>query len=188
MLWRPHDRHRNIRTWTRSTRLFARRYPDRHVVIEIASPATPQPSSLLPPRRRRSPDDAPGAFREHGRREKSDPIAARERSLATLYPSKSSLIVFRPLDNRRQRLSNPHRSRRRRRPSDSRFPSLEVFERRPCLGGQQWSMKGRHPKTFTVADIAAAARRQETSGQETRNRDKFHCPLQIGVGRGGGAG
>jgi hypothetical protein len=39
-----------------------------------------------------------------------------------------------------------------------------------------------------VADIAAAARRQETSGQETRNRDKFHCPLQIGVGRGGGAG
>ncbi|MFZ3328227.1 MAG: hypothetical protein WA231_21105, partial [Methylocella sp.] len=36
--------------------------------------------------------------------------------------------------------------------SDSRFPSLEVFERRPCLGGQQWSMKGRHPKTFTQAD------------------------------------
>ena len=63
-------------------------------MIEIASPATPQPSSLLPPRRRRSPDDAPGAFREHGRREKPDPIAARERSLATLYPSKSSLIVI----------------------------------------------------------------------------------------------
>jgi hypothetical protein len=39
-------------------------------------------------------NDAPGAFREHGRREKSDPIAARERSLATLYPSKSSLIVI----------------------------------------------------------------------------------------------
>jgi hypothetical protein len=34
---------------------------DRHVVIEIASPATPQLSSLLPPRRRRSPNDAPGA-------------------------------------------------------------------------------------------------------------------------------
>ena len=64
-------------------------------MIEIASPATPQLSSLLPPRRRRSPnDDAPGAFREHGRREKSDPIAARERSLATLYPSESSLIVI----------------------------------------------------------------------------------------------
>jgi site-specific recombinase XerD len=50
-----HDRHRNIRTWTRSARLFARRNQDRHVMIEIASPATPQPSSLLPPRRRRSP-------------------------------------------------------------------------------------------------------------------------------------
>ena len=63
-------------------------------MIEIASPATPQLSSLLPPRRRRSPNDAPGAFREHGRREKYDPIAARERSLATLYPSESSLIVI----------------------------------------------------------------------------------------------
>jgi hypothetical protein len=30
-------------------------------MIEIASPATPQPSSLLAPRRRRSPNDAPGA-------------------------------------------------------------------------------------------------------------------------------
>jgi hypothetical protein len=31
---------------------------------------------------------------------------------------------------------------------------LEVFERRPCLGGQQWSMKGRHPKTFTRTEFA----------------------------------
>jgi hypothetical protein len=54
----------------------------------------------------------------------------------------------------RQRLSNPHRSQRGRRPSDSRFPSLEVFECRPCLGGQQWSMKGRHPKTFAQAVTA----------------------------------
>jgi hypothetical protein len=45
-------------------------------MIEIASP--PQLSSLLPPRRRRSPNDAPGASREHGRREKFDPIADRE--------------------------------------------------------------------------------------------------------------
>ena len=28
-------------------------------------------------------------------------------------------------------------------------PMTAIFERRPCLGGQQWSMKGRHPKTFT---------------------------------------
>ena len=40
------------------------------------------------------PNDAPGASREHGRREKYDPIADREHSLATLYPSKSSLIVI----------------------------------------------------------------------------------------------
>ena len=58
--------------------LFARRNQDRHVMIEIASPATLQLSSLLLPRRRRSPNDAPGASRVHGRREKYDPIAARE--------------------------------------------------------------------------------------------------------------
>ena len=87
-------------------------------MIEIASPATPQLSSILPPRQRRSPNVAPGASRKHGRREKYDPIADREHSLATLYPSKSSLIVIpTALDNRRQRLSNPHRSQRRRRPS-----------------------------------------------------------------------
>jgi hypothetical protein len=63
-------------------------------MIVIASSATPQPSSLLPPRRQRSPNDAPGASCEHGRREKYDPIAAREHSPATLYPSKSSLIVI----------------------------------------------------------------------------------------------
>jgi hypothetical protein len=63
-------------------------------MIEIASPATPQLSSLSPPRRWRSPNDAPGASHEHGHREKYDPIAAREHSLATLYPSKSSLIVI----------------------------------------------------------------------------------------------
>jgi hypothetical protein len=63
-------------------------------MIEIASTTTPQLSSLLPPRRRRSPNDPPGASREHGRREKYDPIAAREHSLATLHPSKSSLIVI----------------------------------------------------------------------------------------------
>jgi len=62
---------------------------------EVASPATPQLSSLLPPRRRRSPNDAPGASREHtADREKYDPTADREHSLATLYPSKSSLIVI----------------------------------------------------------------------------------------------
>jgi len=63
-------------------------------MIEIASAATPQLSSLLPPRRRRSPNDAPGDSREHGRREKYAPTADREHSLATRYPSKSSLIVI----------------------------------------------------------------------------------------------
>ena len=67
-------------------------------MIEIASPAAPQLSSLLPlvvrPRRWRSPNEAPGASREHDRREKYDPIADREHSIATLYPSKSSLIII----------------------------------------------------------------------------------------------
>src|SRR6202045_3518419 len=51
-------------------------------------------SSLLPPRRRRSPNYPPGASRQHGRREKYDPTADREHSLNTRYPSKSSLIVI----------------------------------------------------------------------------------------------
>ena len=67
-------------------------------MIEIASPTTPQLRSLLPlvvrPRRWCSPNDAPGASREHGRHEKYDPIADREHSIATLYPSKSFLIVI----------------------------------------------------------------------------------------------
>jgi hypothetical protein len=67
-------------------------------MIEIAPLATPQLSSLLPlvvrPRRWRSPNDAPGASRKYGRREKYDPIADREHSIATLYPSKSSFIII----------------------------------------------------------------------------------------------
>jgi hypothetical protein len=68
------------------------------------------------------------------------------------------------------------------------FPSLNKFGgafEEPFLRQSRSPIYGR---CAPVADIAAAARRQETSGQETRNRDKFHCPLQIGVGRGGGAG
>ena len=47
MLRRPHDRHRDIRTRTRFARLFARRTQDRHIMIEIASPAAPQLGSLF---------------------------------------------------------------------------------------------------------------------------------------------
>ena len=58
-------------------------------MIEIASPATPQLSSLFAA--------APTALahpHERGRREKYDPIATARHSLATLYPPKSSLIVI----------------------------------------------------------------------------------------------
>ena len=56
-------------------------------MIEIASPAAPQLSSLLPL--------GGGMMKaEHGRREKYDPIADREHSIATFYPSKSSLIII----------------------------------------------------------------------------------------------
>ena len=108
-------------------------------MIEIASPATPQLSSLLPPCRRRSLNDAPGASREHGRREKYDPIAARGHSLATLYPSKSSL--------------------------------MEVFERRPCLGGQQWSMKvqAKDP-LFPRERIRQIAHKMRVEGKRGRPR------------------
>ena len=41
-----------------------------------------------------SPKDAPAASPEHGRREKYHPIADREHPIATLYPSKSSLMVI----------------------------------------------------------------------------------------------
>ena len=67
-------------------------------MIEIASPAMPQLSSLSPLVvslcRRRSTNDVPDASLEHDRREKYDPFAARERYLATLYPSKSSVTVI----------------------------------------------------------------------------------------------
>jgi hypothetical protein len=66
-------------------------------MIEIASPTTPQLGSLLPPvvrpRRWRSPKHPPAASPEQGRHEKYDPIANRQHSLATLHPSKSSLMV-----------------------------------------------------------------------------------------------
>jgi hypothetical protein len=72
------------------------RSPNLKALFE--APTTPQLSSLLPlvvrPRRWCPPNDAPGASRELGRREKYDPIANREHSIATLYPSKSTLIVI----------------------------------------------------------------------------------------------
>jgi hypothetical protein len=59
-------------------------------MIEIASPATPQLSSLLPPPRRRSPNDAPGASREHSRPKNMIPLPT-EHSLAILYPAIDAL-------------------------------------------------------------------------------------------------
>ena len=66
-------------------------------MIEIASAAMPQLGSLLPrvirPRRWRSPKHPPAASPEQGRSQKYHPVADREHLLATLYPSKSSLMV-----------------------------------------------------------------------------------------------
>jgi len=66
-------------------------------MIEIASSAAPQLGSLLPrvirPRRWRSPKHPPAASPERGRSQKYHPVADREHLLATLYPSKSSLMV-----------------------------------------------------------------------------------------------
>ena len=67
-------------------------------MIEIASSAAPQLGSLLPLavrlRRSRSPKDPPAGSPEHGRREKYHPMTGREHPIATLYPSKSSLMVI----------------------------------------------------------------------------------------------
>ena len=66
-------------------------------MIEIALSATPQLASSSPPvvrpRRRRSPEDAHGAYREHDRREKHDSNADREWLFATLHPPKLSSIA-----------------------------------------------------------------------------------------------
>jgi hypothetical protein len=67
-------------------------------MIAIAAPATPQLGSLLlqvvRPRRWWSPKDPPADAPEHGRREKHHLIAGVEHPLATLHPSKSSLMVI----------------------------------------------------------------------------------------------
>jgi hypothetical protein len=67
-------------------------------MIEIASSAAPQLGSLLPlvvrPRRSHSPKDAPAGSPEHGHREQYHPMTGKEHPIATLYPSKSSLMVI----------------------------------------------------------------------------------------------
>ena len=67
-------------------------------MIEIASPATPQLAALLlrivRPRRWRSPNGPPADSPEHGRREQYHPMTGKEHPIATLYPSKSSLMVI----------------------------------------------------------------------------------------------
>ena len=70
-------------------------------MIASASPATPQLGSHLPrdlrPRRWRSPkESSSGALPSAGRRQKYHAMAGREHHLATLDPSKSSLMVMAP--------------------------------------------------------------------------------------------
>jgi hypothetical protein len=67
-------------------------------MIEIVSSPAPQLGSLLPlvvrPHRSHSPKDAPADSPEHGRREQYHPMTGKEHPIATLYPSKSSLMVI----------------------------------------------------------------------------------------------
>ena len=133
MLRRPHDRHRDIRTRTRFARLALdeirierhdRKRVSRHPANGFSSPG---------------PSTAPLALaqRSSSRLSRARPqpkISSRGRQrtpLATLDPSKSSLMVRRLPAKRRRRRSNPHSSPHRIGACDSRFPSLEVFERRP---------------------------------------------------------
>jgi hypothetical protein len=97
MLRRPHDRHRDIRTRTRTARLFGQRDQDRHIMIEIASPKPPQRNPFLPMvvRQRRWPllNAAPQTSRDRRRRAKPDLDASGRRSLVTCHPSKPSSIA-----------------------------------------------------------------------------------------------
>ena len=182
MLRRSHDHRREVRTRTRSARLFARRDQDRHVMIEITPSATSQRHPFLPlvvrQRRWRSPGDALGASRDHRHHEKYDRIADRQRCPATLRPSKSSFD--RQSDRSTtdaQRLSNPHRSRRRhRRPSDSRFRSLEAFGRRPCPGSTAMVVAG--PASETLHTMRNTHYEQMCSAlpTEPRTSPRAHAP------------
>ena len=75
-------------------------------MIAIASPATPQLSSLSPlvvrPRRRRSPEDAPGAYPEHDCRENMIAMPTR---MALRHAPSSEIVLDRmhPLVRRRRR-------------------------------------------------------------------------------------
>ncbi len=72
-------------------------------MIDIASTAAPQ-YQFLPllvcQRRRRSSNDAPDAYRQYAHHEKYHRNAGSKPSIATLYPSKSSLIAI-PITRRR---------------------------------------------------------------------------------------
>jgi len=67
-------------------------------MIEITPATTSQCHPFLPlivcQRRRRSPNDAPDATREHAHHEKYHRNAGSKRSIATPYPSKSSLTAI----------------------------------------------------------------------------------------------
>ena len=122
-------------------------------MIDITPSAAPQHHPLLPlvaPRRRcRSLDDL--------RRPLT--VTAVTPNLISM-PAANALSLrsigrnhlrspFRPLENGRSRSSKPHRSRRRhRRPSDSRFRSLETFERRPRPGAATFVGKGPASETL----------------------------------------
>jgi len=73
-------------------------------MIEITPSATSQHHPLLPLAarqcRRRSSNDAPDAYRRHAHHEKYHRNAGSKRSIATPYPSKSSLIAI-PITRRR---------------------------------------------------------------------------------------
>src|ERR1700674_5243320 len=66
--------------------------------------------------------------------------------------------------------SNPHSARGTAAHPPSRFPPLEVFRRRPPERLARLAC-ARHPKTFTLGDIARPSRRTKL-GKITRDLDK----------------
>ena len=116
-------------------------------MIEIASSAAPQLGSLLPlvvrPRRSRSPKISSGQL---SRARPPRTISSHDRQRTPHRYALSFEIVFNghcdhsPTDAGDSQI--PIARAADRRPSDSRFPSLEVFERRPRLGPTASLCKG----------------------------------------------
>ena len=113
-----------------------------------------------------------GQLSRAGRREQYHPMTGKEHPIATLYPSKSSLMVI--ATTRQQTLAtlkSPWRVRRIGALPTRGFLPCRFSNAGPVSARRQASAKGRHPKTFTEADIACGG----PFGEESDAHRKACC-------------